>query len=131
MTKDYQRLTIVSKLFTEETLKDVLINETGGKNVSVTGWSFGDASAKGDSYLSTVDRIIIEGISDEKPITVKVVVKSLPRNLGRRKTYRSTDFFYNEIIFYSKVCKFNYERNIYVYQCSFYLMIKILMHFIV
>ncbi|KAK0169081.1 hypothetical protein PV327_002827 [Microctonus hyperodae] len=103
MTKDYQRLTIVSKLFTEEILKDVLTNETGSKKVSVTGWSFGDASAKGDSYLSTVDRIIIEGISDEKPVTVKVVVKSLPRNLGRRKTYRSTDFFYNEIIFYSKI----------------------------
>ncbi|KAK0076663.1 hypothetical protein PV325_005040 [Microctonus aethiopoides] len=103
MTKDYQRLAIVSKLFTEKTLKDILLNKTGGKNVSVTGWIFGDASAKGDSYLSTVDRITIEGIVDEEPITVKVVVKSLPRNLGRRKTFRSTDFFYNEIIFYSKI----------------------------
>lgn len=114
MGKDHKQLRGISKLFTEATLVDILSKISGIKSVSVTGWKLDDASAKGDSYLSTVDRITVQGIISGKKTEIKIVVKSLPQNLGRRKTYRSTDFFFNEIKFYTKVYKqkelFNYKN---------------------
>ncbi|XP_043288978.1 uncharacterized protein [Venturia canescens] len=103
MEKDLSQLTKVSKLFTEGTLQEILRQSSGEKNVTVTGWTFEPKAAIGDSYLSEVDRMAIHGESEGKPIMVRLVVKSLPKNIGRRKTYRSTDFFYNEITFYQKI----------------------------
>lgn len=104
MGKDTQRLAVVSKKFTESILKSILIEETGEKDAEVTGWDFREAGAVGDSYLSTVDYITIHGNASGKDVSTKIVVKSLPQNMGRRKTYRSTDFFYNEVKFYTEVC---------------------------
>ncbi|XP_063988978.1 uncharacterized protein LOC135168572 [Diachasmimorpha longicaudata] len=103
MTKDLELLNGVSKLFTESILEKILANKWGETDVEVTGWDFGEASAKGDSYLSEVDRVIIHGNVKGKFTQLKIVVKSLPSNLGRRETYRSTVFFKNEIIFYTQV----------------------------
>lgn len=103
MSKDVELLKSVSKLFTEKLLEEVLTTKFGEKDVEVTGWDFGEASAKGDSYLSEVDRVVIHGNVKGKPTKLKVVVKSFPGNLGRRETYRSTVFFRNEILFYTQV----------------------------
>lgn len=105
MSRDKSLLEDVSKYFTEETLQNIvgtLCNEDG-KNVEVLSWDFGDANAKGDSYLSTVNKVSIKAKVKNEVKEVKIVVKSLPNNMGRRKTYRSADFFRNEILFYTEV----------------------------
>ncbi|XP_034176256.1 uncharacterized protein LOC117602401 [Osmia lignaria lignaria] len=102
-SKDYGKLKDVSSHFTEETLKNILCTVHNGTEVNVLSWNFGQASAKGDNYLSTVNKIKVNGIVDGKEIQVSLVVKSLPQNIGRRNTYRSVDFFHNEIIFYTQV----------------------------
>lgn len=105
MSQNKDLLMEVSDHFTEKNLRDILAKKNGGKSedVRVLSWDFGAASAKGDSYLSTVSRICVKGEIKGKSIEVKLVVKSLPKNLGRRKTFRSPDFFYNEITFYEEV----------------------------
>ncbi|KAG8362511.1 uncharacterized LOC105273030 [Fopius arisanus] len=103
MGKDIELLNGVSKFFTEQLLEEVLAKKFGEKDVEVTGWEFGEASAKGDSYLSEVDRVVINGKIKGKPESVKVVVKSFPSNLGRRNTFRSNVFFKNEILFYTRI----------------------------
>ncbi|XP_076764267.1 uncharacterized protein LOC143431430 isoform X2 [Xylocopa sonorina] len=101
--KDYSKLKEVSDCFTEETLKNILNTVHNGKEINVSGWDFGEANAKGDNYLSTVNKIKVTGTIDGKQVEVNIVVKSLPKNIGRRKTYRSSEFFQNEIAFYTKV----------------------------
>lgn len=103
MTKDKEILKSISKLFTEKTLENVVRKATGENDIEIIDWKSEEASAKGDSYLSTVTRITIEAIVNNKKNDFKIVVKSLPENLVRRKTFRSTEFFRNEITFYSKV----------------------------
>lgn len=105
MAKDENLLSSVSDLFTEETLKDILRNVSGENDVQVLGWDFGEASNKGDGYLSVANRVRVTGVAGEKPVEISLVVKSMPRNISRRKTLRSTDFFYNEITFYTEVNK--------------------------
>lgn len=39
----------------------------------------------------------------EEQHSVDLIIKSLPSNIGRRKSFRSTDFFRNEIAFYEHV----------------------------
>lgn len=96
-------LSTISKKFTEETLKDIFATVCNETDVKITSWDFGTASAKGDSYLSVVDRVTVYGLVKGKPTHVDLVIKSLPKTLGRRKTYRSSEFFRNEIAFYTKV----------------------------
>ncbi|XP_076286022.1 uncharacterized protein LOC143211853 [Lasioglossum baleicum] len=105
MVKNYEKLKYVSKNFTEEKLQEILLNVHKGQKAEVIDWYFDEANAKGDSYLSTVDRVKVIGNVDGKEVEVKLVVKSLPQNIGRRTTYRSTDFFRNEILMYTKVLK--------------------------
>lgn len=38
-------------------------------------------------------------------ISVSLVIKSTPKNVGRRKTFRSADFFRNEVNFYNHIVK--------------------------
>lgn len=54
-------LSDVSIKFTEQTL-DEIIQKKGG--VKHTGWHFGGGFKKGDSYLSEVYRIIVDGIKE-------------------------------------------------------------------
>lgn len=105
-TKDHVNLSDVSDKFTEEVLANVLCKACDGKKVQLTDWNFGEGFAKGDSYLSTVNKGTLHGIMDGNPrqqVQVNFVVKSIPKNIGRRKTFRSGEFFGNEIIFYTKV----------------------------
>ena len=115
MDKNQELLSGVSKFFTEDTLTEILKKSTGVNDVKVTGWSFMPPAAKGDSYLSQVDRATIYGNVNGKETEVKLVIKSLPKNIGRRKTYRSTDFFYNEITFYQEVIC---HKLLYIYSLN-------------
>lgn len=91
----------ISTEFTVETL-DIIIKSIGGKRHE--SWEFAGGFKKGDSYLSEVFRLIIVGVrEDGSKCTAKVVIKAIPKNLGRRKTFRSADFFRNEINFYTKI----------------------------
>lgn len=104
--KDHRfNLSDVSDKFTEEVLADVLRRAYDGRKVRLTDWNFGEGFAKGDSYLSTVSKGRLHGIVDDsgQQVQVNLVVKSIPKNVGRRKTFRSGEFFGNEIIFYTKV----------------------------
>ena len=103
INKEYGKLTEISVHFTEETLKHILRVVNNGKEVNVLSWDFDGTSSKGDNYLSTIYKIKVIGTVDGKEIEVGSVIKSLPKNIGRRKTYRSAEFFSNEIMFYTKV----------------------------
>lgn len=97
-------LSIVNDKFTEKVLTDILC-KAYGKKVQLTDWKFGDGFTKGDNYLSTVNKGVLYGITDDEAsqeVQVNFFVKSIPQNVGRRKTFRSADFFSNEIIFYTQ-----------------------------
>lgn len=105
-SKNRINLNEVSDKFTEEVLTDILHKAYNGKKVQLTDWNFGEGFAKGDSYMSTVNKGEVHGIIDDdsqQHVQINFVVKSIPKNIGRRKTFRSADFFLNEIIFYTQV----------------------------
>ena len=105
MSKNKKLLEDVSKYFTEDTLKNIAqkVIKKDIRSIEVVSWHFENASGKGDSYLSTVDRVTVKVKVSNEIKSIKIVVKSLPNNLGRRKTYRSGEFFRNEIMFYAEV----------------------------
>ena len=121
MVKDINLLKSVSNNFTEDVLKKIVINDKILLNlkindIEIVSWKFCEASAKGDSNLSVLNKIhIISKITDNNQLLdTIIVVKSLPKSIGQRKTLRCIDFFYNEIIFYKKVyflCLLGYEKN--------------------
>ncbi|XP_012524822.1 uncharacterized protein LOC105830189 [Monomorium pharaonis] len=99
-------LSEVNNKFTEEVLINILSKVSNGKKVQLTKWNFNEGSAKGDNYLSIVYKGKVYGITDGDPkqhVQANVVVKSMPKNPGTRKTLRCADFFSNEIIFYTQI----------------------------
>lgn len=99
-------LSVVNDKFTEKVLQEILCKANDGKKVQLTGWKFGDEFTKGDNYLSTVNKVVLYGITDDEAkqeVQLNFVVKSTPQNVGRRITFRSSDFFTNEINFYTQV----------------------------
>lgn len=60
-------------------------------------------TGKGDSYLSELIRIKIHGKFQDIAKHVQVILKNIPKSLSRRLTYRSDEFFKNEISFYERV----------------------------
>ncbi|XP_058447564.1 uncharacterized protein LOC131427966 [Malaya genurostris] len=114
-----QKLNNVSPMFNEAILNDI-IRDYGGHNF--TSWHFENSEfGKGDSYLSEVYRLrVVDETTREaegdKPLEVKLVVKTIPKNVARRLTFRSADFFRNEINFYNIVMsefnKFQQEKHL-------------------
>ncbi|XP_011165800.2 uncharacterized protein LOC105200105 [Solenopsis invicta] len=99
-------LSEVNNKFTEEVLMSILSKVSNGKKVQLTDWRFNEGSAKGDNYLSNIYRGKVNGIIDGDPkqqVQANIVVKSMPKNAGTRKTLRCADFFYNEIAFYTQI----------------------------
>ncbi|XP_035896949.1 uncharacterized protein LOC118505364 isoform X1 [Anopheles stephensi] len=100
------KLSDISAKFTEETL-DEIVRAAGGKRC--ISWKIPETNfAKGDAYLSELYRIQLTGEPnepDQEPLVVNVVVKTIPKNVGRRNTFRSADFFRNEANFYNVVLK--------------------------
>ncbi|KAK4886830.1 hypothetical protein RN001_003101 [Aquatica leii] len=81
------------------------------KQVAINNIEFKSEQKKGDSYLSTVNAFTVKAHGkdksnhEEKVISFPILSKSLPSNIGWRNTFRSADFFRNEVIFYNKVWK--------------------------
>ncbi|XP_071556663.1 uncharacterized protein [Temnothorax nylanderi] len=99
-------LSEVNNKFTEDVLISILSKVCNGKEVQLTDWSFNEGSAKGDNYLSNVYKGKVYGTIDGNPkqyVQANVVVKSMPKNPGTRKTLRCADFFSNEIAFYTQI----------------------------
>ncbi|XP_052866192.1 uncharacterized protein LOC128272426 [Anopheles cruzii] len=101
------KLSDISAKFTESTL-DEIIRSAGGTRC--TGWKLQDGDVtKGDAYLSELYRIQLWDdecpSKDGKPLVVNAIVKTIPKNVGRRNTFRSADFFRNECNFYNVVLK--------------------------
>lgn len=94
-------LSAISPKFTKETLLEIVHKiKPGG---SVTSWEVDNCSTRGSSYLSEVSRLNITGNRGEEQFLVKSFVKALPKNLARRQTFRSAEFFLREIEFYDKI----------------------------
>jgi len=103
--KNHLDLSEISENFTKEVLIDIL-RKVHGKKVQLVDWNFGEGFAKGDSYMSTITKGTVYGITNDdskQEVQVNFVIKSIPKNVGRRKTFRSSDFFGNEIVFYTQV----------------------------
>lgn len=76
-------------------------------------------TGKGDSYLSELIRIKIFGEnSNGDSDYVQVVLKTIPKSISRRLTFRCKEFFENEIIFYihvlPKLLEFQATKNLKV-----------------
>ncbi|XP_066601530.1 uncharacterized protein [Prorops nasuta] len=102
-TKNLSLLREISAKFTEETLKECFVKIYGRKQIEILSWQIGSAGGKGDYYLSTINKANVKALVDGKEAEVNVIIKSLPNNIARRKTFRSAEFFQNEINFYLKV----------------------------
>ncbi|XP_044728830.1 uncharacterized protein LOC123292300 [Chrysoperla carnea] len=122
-SNDIEFLKAISIKFTNDILCDVLKNYAETDNVQLKGINLGANNfKKGDSYLSTLNRFTVIGTvkdsSGDRVIEAPVVVKSIPKNIARRKTFRSNEFFETEINFYTKVwsrlLQFQKEKNIVV-----------------
>ncbi|XP_018576355.1 uncharacterized protein LOC108914922 [Anoplophora glabripennis] len=101
-------LNTISVKFTEEELKECLRNVSGSDAVVIISIEAGNGSEKkGDSYLSTIYRFTVEAVAEaqekDKNIRLHVIAKGIPKNVARRKTFRSLDFFQTEVNFYNNV----------------------------
>lgn len=101
-TEDFESLHQVSRALTSDMLSEAL-SKWFQKEINFTHWEYVSDTGKGDSYLSEVIRIRIHGQSNNNPYHVQVILKNIPKNVCRRLTYRSDEFFKNEINFYQKV----------------------------
>ncbi|XP_067003280.1 uncharacterized protein [Anabrus simplex] len=104
--KNKDLLKQISPKLSEECLQRYLRMSSGVKDINLVKYDIGGSdTAKGDSYLSIVTRLKVEGLSlsDNKTHTLSLIVKGLPANIGRRKTFRSCEFFRNEVNFYNEV----------------------------
>ncbi|GAB0096102.1 uncharacterized protein DMENIID0001_115680 [Sergentomyia squamirostris] len=106
---------VISNAFTEEKLRELLYKKGG---FELKNYEFiGGLTKTGDSYLSEVYRLQVEVESSTSGNVefLNFVIKTMPKNIGRRKTFRSTDFFRNEITFYKNVIpafeEFQKSRN--------------------
>ncbi|XP_052754411.1 uncharacterized protein LOC113509350 [Galleria mellonella] len=102
-TEDFTTLTHVSPALTNEKLSKSL-TEWFGEPMAFTRWEYLSDTGKGDSYLSELIKIKIHGTTRAGASKyVQVILKNIPKSISRRLTYRSDEFFKNEINFYVKV----------------------------
>ncbi|CAH0403474.1 unnamed protein product [Chilo suppressalis] len=103
MSQDFKHLSNVSPLLTDDSLSEAL-TEWFQESIVFTHWEYVSETNKGDSYLSELMRIRIYGTNQNNDLKqVQVILKSIPKSLSRRLTFRSDEFFKNEINFYEKV----------------------------
>lgn len=103
--KKCANLSEINNKFTEEMLTNILSKACNQKEVQLTDWNFNERSTKGDNYLSNVYKGKVNGIINDNPrqhVQVNIIVKSMPKNPGTRKTLRCAEFFRNEIAFYTE-----------------------------
>ncbi|XP_044729465.1 uncharacterized protein LOC123292816 [Chrysoperla carnea] len=98
----------ISKKLTVEVLYHVLQKLSTEENVTFDGITQHDEKIYSDSFSTCIyhfkiNGIVVEETGNKRSISFPVVVKGLPSDPTRRKIFRSTDFFENEINFYTKV----------------------------
>jgi hypothetical protein len=99
----------ISARFTEKTLISILKEASGAENVQLVHHEMAGGSTRaGDSYLSTLSRLRVDGMANNKPYSLALIVKGLPASIGCRKTFRSAEFFQNEAAFYNEVRSIDY-----------------------
>ncbi|XP_014214810.1 uncharacterized protein LOC106643983 [Copidosoma floridanum] len=105
MGKNLDALKEAGDHFTEETLKKIVAADKGIDQgvVEILSWDVETISGKGDNYLSVVNKVRVESKAKDQVLETRLIVKSLPRNLFRRKLLRSSEYFGNEITFYDKI----------------------------
>ncbi|OXU17970.1 hypothetical protein TSAR_008842 [Trichomalopsis sarcophagae] len=103
--KDFDLLKKVSAYFDENTLRKIVAEEKSinKSDIEILSWNFEKISGKGDNYLSVVDRLFIKSRAQQKTLETRIIVKSMPENVFRRKLLRSAEYFRNEIIFYTEI----------------------------
>jgi len=102
-------LTDISTALTDEILQDI-VTKKFGPSAKYVSWRFTGGFKKGDSYLSEVFKVEIDiKTTGDELAKLYTVIKSVPKNVGRRKTFRSADFFRNEINFYQHILKSFFE----------------------
>ncbi|XP_035454921.2 uncharacterized protein LOC118279355 [Spodoptera frugiperda] len=103
MSEDYSTLTNVSPVLTNERLSAAL-SDWFKRPFTFTHWEYVSETGKGDSYLSELIRIRIHGTDEDNVANhVQVILKTIPKSIARRLTFRSHEFFKNEITFYEKI----------------------------
>ncbi|KAG7296509.1 hypothetical protein JYU34_020287 [Plutella xylostella] len=115
--EDYTSLLQVSKCLTNERLSQAL-TDWFKEDCQFTHWEYVKGTGAGDSYMSELMCIKIHGKNPktDNPKHVQVILKSIPKGLCRRLTFRSNQFFENEIRFYEDVLpeliKFQATKNL-------------------
>ncbi|XP_022125350.2 uncharacterized protein LOC111000272 [Pieris rapae] len=102
MATENKTLTQLSVLLTNQEVNKAL-SKWFKEPTEFTHWEHVGEMGKGDSYLSDVYRIKIHGKSGGNSRHLQLIVKTIPKNICRRLTFRSHDFFRNEINFYLNV----------------------------
>nr|XP_021198182.2 uncharacterized protein LOC110382040 [Helicoverpa armigera]XP_021198183.2 uncharacterized protein LOC110382040 [Helicoverpa armigera]XP_021198184.2 uncharacterized protein LOC110382040 [Helicoverpa armigera]XP_049706343.1 uncharacterized protein LOC110382040 [Helicoverpa armigera] len=103
MSEDFSTLTNVSPALTKDRLSKALTDWFNEPH-TFTHWEYVSETGKGDSYLSELIRIRIHGMNQNEVANhVQVILKNIPKSISRRLTFRSAEFFENEINFYEKV----------------------------
>jgi len=95
----------MSDKFMEEILAKILYKMYNGKKMKLTDWNFEEEFTKDDN--SIINKGTLHGIingSSRQQVQVNFVVKSISKNIDRRKTFKNKDFFCNKI-FYTKMRK--------------------------
>ncbi|XP_061705536.1 uncharacterized protein LOC133516560 [Cydia pomonella] len=115
-SEDFSTLSSVYPVLTDERLSKAL-SDWFKENVTFTRWEHVGKTGKGDSCLSEVIRIKIFGKTDPRDLKyIQIVLKSIPKSVSRRLTFRCDEFFKNEILFYTEVLpamlKFQSTKNI-------------------
>ena len=62
-----------------------------------------ESKQMGMANIKMFNMLLFDFCISSETFTISMVVKSMPKNIGRRKTFRSTDFFRNETNFYQHI----------------------------
>jgi hypothetical protein len=96
-------LQVISPLFTEALLEKIVRTAVHNDSASVQSHAVTYATAPGEGYLGIVYRVRAEVLSGGSVRQLSFIVKGMPHNMARRKTWKIPSFFRNEVLFYSHV----------------------------
>ncbi|CAB3226316.1 unnamed protein product [Arctia plantaginis] len=103
MSEDFSTLVHVSPLMTTERISKALTKWFNEEH-TFSHWEYVKEMDKGNAHCSDLLRIRIYGVNLNADLRfVQVVLKRIPKNIARRLTCRSDEFFRNEINFYEKI----------------------------
>lgn len=105
MSKNEDQLRRISKYFTEDVIKEIVSKDkdVDKDEIKIVSWELDENIGKGLSNLSVITRAYINSELQNNYLDTVLIVKALPKSIARRKTYRCTEFFANEVVFYKEV----------------------------